>query len=141
MPGSPAGCASVLVSQVVLTEEAGSLQGISEGMQPPSPLATTLTTLSCIGLVVWTFVSHGAATSGLAVMSFAVLSLQLLGTEKPRFSQLTSSVFGMFYCGARRYVAFRGNLLSCLLSWTVAGSITRSGLPAGCVIAWQPFST
>jgi len=76
-------------------------QGISEGMQPPSPLATTLTTLSCIGLVVWTFVSHGRATSGLAVMSFAVLSLQLLGNEKPRFSQLTSSVFGMFYCGAR----------------------------------------
>jgi hypothetical protein len=70
-------------------------------MQPPSPLATTLTTLSCIGLVVWTFVSHGrGATSGLAVMSFAVLSLQLLGTEKPRFSQLTSSVFGLFYCGA-----------------------------------------
>jgi len=76
-------------------------QGISEGMQPPSPLATTLTTLSCIGLVVWTFVSHGRATSGLAVMSFAVLSLQLLGNEKPRFSQLTSSVFGMFYCGAQ----------------------------------------
>ena len=75
------------------------VQGISEGMQPPSPLATTLTTLSCIGLVVWTFVSHGRATSGLAVMSFAVLSLQLLGTEKPRFSQLTSSVFGLFYCG------------------------------------------
>ena len=86
----------------MLIGSACSLQGISEGMQPPSPLATTLTTLSCIGLVVWTFVSHGRATSGLAVMSFAVLSLQLLGTEKPRFSQLTSSVFGMFYCGERR---------------------------------------
>ena len=81
-------------------------QGISEGMQPPSPLATTLTTLSCIGLVVWTFVSHGRATSGLAVMSFAVLSLQLLGNEKPRFSQLTSSVFGMFYCGAPHRLLF-----------------------------------
>ena len=75
------------------------LQGISQGMQPPPPLVTTLTTLCCIGLVVWTFISQGKSTAALAVAALLVLSLQLLATEKPRFAQLTSSVFGLFYCG------------------------------------------
>ena len=77
-----------------------SLQGISAGMQPPPPLITAHTTLSCIGLVVWTFVSQGRSTAALPVTAFAVLSLQLLTTKKTRFAQLTSSVFGLFYCGA-----------------------------------------
>ena len=75
------------------------LQGISQGMQPPPPLVTTLTTLCCIGLVVWTFISQGKSTAALAIAALLVLSLQLLATEKPRFAQLTSSVFGLFYCG------------------------------------------
>lgn len=76
------------------------VQGISEGMQPPPPLATTITTLCCIGLVFWTFISRGKSTAALAIAALLVLSLQLLTTKKPRFSQLTSSVFGLFYCGA-----------------------------------------
>lgn len=68
-------------------------------MQPPPPLATSLTTLSCIGLVVWTFISQGRSTAALPVTAFTVLSLQLLTTKKPRFAQLTSSIFGLFYCG------------------------------------------
>lgn len=74
-------------------------KGISEGMQPPPPLATTITTLCCIGLVFWTFISQGKSTAALTIAALLVLSLQLLTTKKPRFAQLTSSVFGLFYCG------------------------------------------
>lgn len=52
-----------------------------------------------MGLVVATYLTHGRSTAALAVASFAVLSLQLAGSKKPRFAQLTSSVFGLFYCG------------------------------------------
>ena len=76
-------------------------------MRPPSPLATTLTTVCCMGLVVWTYFSRGRSTAALAVASFAVLSLQLAGTKKPRFAQLTSSVFGLFYCGAPSIMSCR----------------------------------
>ena len=77
--------------------------GITQGMKPPPPVATTLTTLLCVGLVMWTYVSFGRSTAALAVSSFAVLSLQLLSFDStPRFAQLTSSVFGLFYCGGCR---------------------------------------
>ena len=69
-------------------------------MLPPPPLVSALTSAMCIGITVWTYLSNGSITAALAVASFAVLSLQLLAVEKPRFSQMTSSVFGLFYCGA-----------------------------------------
>ncbi|KAK9822181.1 hypothetical protein WJX81_007282 [Elliptochloris bilobata] len=74
-------------------------KGISAGMMPPPPLVSALTSAMCIGITVWTYLSNGSITAALAVASFAVLSLQLLAVEKPRFSQMTSSVFGLFYCG------------------------------------------
>ena len=73
---------------------------ISEGMLPPPPLVSALTSLSCIGLTLWMHVSAGRSTAALAVSSFVVLSLQLLAVERPHFSQMTSAVFGLFYCGA-----------------------------------------
>ena len=75
-------------------------QGISAGMDPPPPAVSALTSLMCIALTIWTHVSLGRSTAALAVSSFIVLSLQLFATEKPRFAQLASSVFGLFYCGA-----------------------------------------
>ena len=69
-------------------------------MLPPPPLVSALTSAMCIGITVWTYLSDGSITAALAVASFAVLSLQLLAVEKPAFSQMTSSVFGLFYCGA-----------------------------------------
>lgn len=74
-------------------------QGISAGMDPPPPAVSALTSLMCIALTIWTHVSLGKSTAALAVSSFIVLSLQLFATEKPRFAQLASSVFGLFYCG------------------------------------------
>jgi Cytidylyltransferase family len=74
-------------------------QGISKGMQPPPPVVSSLTSLLCIGITWWTFATNGTVTAALAVASFALMSLQLLAVERPRFSQLASSVFGLFYCG------------------------------------------
>lgn len=74
-------------------------QGISKGMQPPPPVVSSLTSLLCIGITWWTFATNGTVTAALAVASFALMSLQLLAVKRPRFSQLASSVFGLFYCG------------------------------------------
>ena len=77
------------------------MQGISAGMEPPPPLVSVLTSLMCICLSVWTYASNGASTAALAVSGFALLSMQLLTVNKLKFSMLASSVFGLFYCGAR----------------------------------------
>ncbi|CAL5219137.1 g913 [Coccomyxa viridis] len=74
-------------------------KGISAGMEPPPPAVSVLTSLMCVCLSVWTYASHGRSTAALAVSAFALLSLQLLTVKQLRFSQLASSVFGLFYCG------------------------------------------
>ena len=74
-------------------------KGISSGMKPPPPVITSTTSLLCICLNAWVFVTNGRAASAMAVATFLILSLQLLAVRKPRFSQLTSSVFGLLYCG------------------------------------------
>ena len=74
-------------------------QGIAKGMKPPPPLVSSAISLLCVGLNAWSYVSGGKMASAMAVATFAVLSLQLFASEKPRFSQLTSSVFGLMYCG------------------------------------------
>ena len=107
-------------------------------MTPPTPLSATVATACCVGIALWTHLSNGKVTAALAVASFIVLSVSLLGSNgaapssspslsspsasssssssssssptsssssssssagRPRFAQLTSSVFGLFYCG------------------------------------------
>lgn len=74
-------------------------KGISEGQSPPSPVVSALTTAMCLGLSIWTHITHGRATAALAVASFAVLAVHVSLTEKPTTAQLASAVFGLFYCG------------------------------------------
>lgn len=74
-------------------------KGIATGMKPPPPLVTGAVSLLCVALNAWVFLTNGRAASAMAVASFLILSLQLLASSKPRFSQLTSSVFGLLYCG------------------------------------------
>lgn len=74
-------------------------KGISKGMIPPPPLVSSAISLMCVSLCAWSFMSGGKMASAMAVASFLVLSLQLVAVEKPRFAQLTSSVFGLLYCG------------------------------------------
>lgn len=73
--------------------------GIAGGMKPPPPLISSTISLLCVVLNIWAFVSGGKNASAMAVAAFIVLSLQLLASQKPRFSQLTSAVFGLMYCG------------------------------------------
>lgn len=77
-----------------------SAKGIAKGAPPPPPLVTAAISLLCVALNAWVFLTNGRAASAMAVASFLILSLQLLASRKPRFAQLTSSVFGLFYCGA-----------------------------------------
>lgn len=74
-------------------------KGMSEGQSPPSPIVSALTTAMCLGLSIWTHITHGRATAALAVASFAVLAVHVSLTEKPTTAQLASAVFGLFYCG------------------------------------------
>ena len=82
-----------------------SSKGISGGMEPPAPIVNALTSLLCVGFTLFAHLSNGKSTAALAVTSFAVLSLQLVAVKKVHFSQLTSAVFGLFYCGEAPDVA------------------------------------
>lgn len=77
-----------------------SAKGIAKGAPPPPPLVKSAISLLCVALNVWVFVTNGRAASAMAVATFLTLSLQLLVARKPRFAQITSCVFGLFYCGA-----------------------------------------
>lgn len=74
-------------------------KGISKGMKPPKPLISSVTSLLCVCLNAWVFLTNGRTAAAMAVACFLVLSLQLLASRKPRFAQLASSIFGLFYCG------------------------------------------
>ncbi|GAB4821285.1 hypothetical protein N2152v2_008331 [Parachlorella kessleri] len=74
-------------------------KGIAAVLMPPPPLINNVNSLLCVLFNLWVFVTSGRAASAMAVATFVVLSLQLLAVEKPRFSQLSSSVFTLLYCG------------------------------------------
>ncbi|KAL4428011.1 hypothetical protein ABPG75_002100 [Micractinium tetrahymenae] len=76
-----------------------SAKGIAAGSPPPPPLVTSAISLLCVALNAWVFVTNGRNAAAMAVATFMILSLQLLVVRKPRFAQLTSSLFGLFYCG------------------------------------------
>lgn len=74
-------------------------QGISKGMTPPPPIVTHATTILCLSMAVISYFYKSRTGTVLAVSVFLVLMLQVLSSKKPKFSQLASSVFGIFYCG------------------------------------------
>lgn len=74
-------------------------RSISEGSLPPPQSVTVFISLLCTSLALFTYLSKGKATAALAVASFAVLSLQLLTSEKIGLSELAVTVLGLFYCG------------------------------------------
>lgn len=90
--------------------------GISKGMAPPPPLVSTLTSVLCISIALLAFFIHGRSGTVLAVSAFSLLVLNVLAIHKPRFAQLASSLFGLFYCGEHGdlQLSLHVLLLSCM---------------------------
>lgn len=74
-------------------------KGISQGMEPPTRAVSAATSALCVSAVLMTQIFQGRSGAALAVSGFGILTMNLLQSNKPRFSQLTSSIFGLFYCG------------------------------------------
>lgn len=72
---------------------------ISDGVAPPPQRVTIFISLLCTSLALFTYLSKGKATAALSVATFAVLSLQLITSEKIGMSDLAVTVLGLFYCG------------------------------------------
>lgn len=75
--------------------------GVREGRKPPPSWATSLVTLCCMSLPLYTFVTAGKIAVALAIASFVMCSVLVLTSKEPKLSTLTSTIFGLLYCGAR----------------------------------------
>lgn len=73
--------------------------GISKGMTPPPPLVSSMTTVLCMGICMLAYTYKKRSGTVLAVASFILLVLEVLAIRRPKFSQLASTTFGLFYCG------------------------------------------
>ena len=73
-------------------------KGITKGMAPPPPLVSSLTTVLCVSMVAWGYFFKGKSGTVLAVAAFFLLVVNLVVIRKPKFSQLASTLFGVFYC-------------------------------------------
>ncbi|KXZ49904.1 hypothetical protein GPECTOR_19g355 [Gonium pectorale] len=72
---------------------------MSKGMPPPPPLVSAATTVMCMAMTVSSHFYRGKSGTLLAVASFLLLVTQIVVNKRPKFAQLASSLFGLFYCG------------------------------------------
>ncbi|EFJ50617.1 hypothetical protein VOLCADRAFT_43405, partial [Volvox carteri f. nagariensis] len=72
---------------------------MSKGMPPPPPLVNAATTAMCVGITVLSHFYRGKSGTVLAVAAFLLLVIQVVVNKRPKFAQLASSLFGLFYCG------------------------------------------
>lgn len=72
---------------------------MSKGMTPPPPLVSAATTVLCVSMAFISYFHKGKSSTVLAVASFLLLVMDVISIKKPKFSQLASSLFGLFYCG------------------------------------------
>lgn len=94
-------CAALFVVYQATQEFFGMLTstGLSKGMQPPPPFVSVATTALCLSITVFTYLAHGKSGAAMSVAAFLLLATNIFVNRKPTFTQLTSSVFGLFYCG------------------------------------------
>eukprot|EP00775_Hariotina_reticulata_P009772 gene9772-9929_t len=94
-------CAALFVVYQATQEFYGMLtsHGVLKGIAPPPPFVSVATTLMCLSITAFTYFMQGRSGAAMSVAAFCLLALNVLGNRKPTFSQLTSSVFGLFYCG------------------------------------------
>lgn len=72
---------------------------MSAGIPPPNRLVSAATTVMCVGIALFNHFVAGRSGTVLAVAGFLLLVLQVVANKRPKFSQLASSLFGLFYCG------------------------------------------
>ncbi|KAL6004972.1 hypothetical protein ACLOJK_005531 [Asimina triloba] len=73
-------------------------RGISVGMVPPPRYLSRVCSVICALMPIWT---HYGGRMGVSVTlsAFIVAIALILQRDSPRFAQLSSTVFGLFYCG------------------------------------------
>eukprot|EP00879_Flechtneria_rotunda_P013521 GHRR01014118.1.p1 GENE.GHRR01014118.1~~GHRR01014118.1.p1 ORF type:complete len:314 (+),score=87.64 GHRR01014118.1:261-1202(+) len=74
-------------------------KGISKGMSPPPRFVSVATTALCLSITVFTYFTAGKSGAAMSVAAFCLLVMNIVINQKPTFAHLTSSVFGLFYCG------------------------------------------
>ena len=75
-------------------------QGEAEGRElAPPEWAIAVSRAFCTLVPLLTVASSARMKAALTVAAFSLLGLQVLLQRRPRFSQFTSTVFGLFYCG------------------------------------------
>lgn len=81
-------------------ELVASMGSRNTGMAPPSSISA-LMSVFCVffPLMAYFYPTGGKPAVMLTLAAFLLLSMEVLTVEKPKFSQLTAAVFGLFYCG------------------------------------------
>lgn len=74
-------------------------KGISQGMDPPPPLISAFTTILCLSITLLTYTTGIKSGTTMCVAAFLLLVMNVVTHRRPTFGHLTSSVFGLFYCG------------------------------------------
>ena len=111
---------------------------MTEGMTPPPPLVSSLTTVLCVSMAVLAYFKPTSLRSGsvLALASFVLLVLEVLVIKKPKFAQMASSLFGLFYCGAFDTMSAYVTVSFCVCCECVCVCVWgESGWESVCIIA------
>lgn len=74
-------------------------KGMSKGTAPPPRWVSIATTMLSLSIMCVTHLTGGRSGLALTCAAFALLVFKIVGMKRPTFAQLTSSVFGLFYCG------------------------------------------
>ncbi|KAI5071579.1 hypothetical protein GOP47_0013830 [Adiantum capillus-veneris] len=73
--------------------------GISDGMTPPPHTVSRACSVICAAIPLLTLYFGGRVSVAVTTAAFFLAIVLLLQREKPRFAQLSSVIFGLFYCG------------------------------------------
>lgn len=75
-------------------------EGVAEGRELAPPVwAVNVSRAFCAAVPFLTAAATAPMKVALTVCAFSLLGVQILLQSKPRFSQFTSTLFGLFYCG------------------------------------------
>eukprot|EP00250_Pteridium_aquilinum_P009896 c19010_g1_i1 orf=548-1936(-) len=109
--------------------------GISDGMTPPPRTVSRACSVICAAMPLMTLYFGGRVSVAVTTAAFFLAIVLLLQREKPRFAQLTSAIFGLFYCGYLPcfWIKLRCGTAIPALSSKVTPLLFRSELSVGLV--------